>query len=128
MNLDGIKMGGGTGTGGEDSPRKKVYVGFSRDYMPIDSSSDIYVGLNLYQKDIIEVKGVSHKKFLFRGNFVFAFDTEIENNPCEYIEKLARENDCDIDYSPAIDRGLNIINRLEDMVEEGAKTLGVVLV
>ncbi len=118
----------GIGTGGEEKPRRKIYVGFSRDYMPVGCDSNIYVGLNLYQEGIIEVRGVSHNKFLFGGNSVFAFDKEIKNNPCEYIQKLAEENHCEIDYSPAIDRGLNMINRLEAIVEDGAKILGVAVV
>ena len=121
-------MGGGTGTGGEDKPRRRIYVGLSRSYMDVKDGDGIYVAVNLYQKDLIEVRGASYKKFLLEGDSLFAFDKEKKNNPREYIEKLAMENNCEVDYSSAIERGLDLINKLEAMIKEGAKTLGSVVV
>src|SRR4030043_1249962 len=108
--------GTGTGVGTGSIPKRKIYVGFSRskDFVKKINDNDIYVGLQLYLKDLVELEGISDKKFLLNSNSIYSFE-EIKNNPCEYIEKLARENDCDVDYSPAISQGLFIISRLETM-------------
>ena len=105
----------------KEQPRRKISVGLNGYFKAVEMGAGrvgdtIYVELNYYEDNGIMLSSASRKQFLIRGHSVDS-SRGMTRYPIEEIQRLAESNNCDIDYSMAIEQGLKAVFGLEKVLE-----------
>ncbi|MDO8528397.1 MAG: hypothetical protein Q7S06_00710 [Nanoarchaeota archaeon] len=104
-------------------PRRKIHVGLDGylnavGAVPGRMGDSIYVQLVQDEEEgiITVVKGISDVPFTWSGvGYTKQSLMRIQGNPCHYVEQnLAITNNCEVDYSPAIQSGLKLSAQLTE--------------
>lgn len=112
-------------------PRRTIFVGL-KGYVDIakkisQRGSDIYAELTRPDESTVTTITLdSEEEYRIRETAthtgLFSYSTRLD--PMKYIQDIARLNDCEINHSPAIDKGLMAVGRLETISKQIKSIVG----